>query len=420
MGTVGPRGPGAWGVRCRGAALGGRPCRPQCSGVEGRLAGNPSYRAQWAAEHLAAVVEGLAVAVCSRDRERRILYLNPRAEELTGFPSEAVRGEPCYRVLRHREKQGEALCATACPAAGCLAGKTLPPLALQVETAGGTPLAITARLSPLRDGAGAVVGFVEVFYEAVGGEDVSVPPPQARRVVHTPGTEGRRPPLILLVDDDEDAQTVIASSLRASRYRVLIAGEAPQALALAARERPDLVLLDLGLPRRSALEFIDRLRAWSAVPIIALSARGSEREKIAALDRGADDYVTKPLAMGELLARVRAALRRVPPRTATAVEVVRAGDLCVDLVRRSVTLAGKPIRLTFTEYELLACLVREADKAVSHAELLRQVWGPECEGQNEYLHTFIAQLRRKIEVDPSQPRRIITEPRYGYRFSLWP
>ncbi len=403
-----------------GAALSGAPRRARRDGGEGRLAGNPQHRALAAAEHLAAVVEGLAVGVCSRDHERRILYLNPRAEELTGFRSEAVRGQPCHRVLRHRESQGNSLCGTACPGTGCLAGKTLPPLALALETAGGAPLAVTARLSPLRDGTGAVVGFVEVFYEAGGWAPPGPLAPPARRASRKAGTEGAQPPLVLLVDDDQDAQTLIASGLRAGRYRVLIAGEAPQALALAARERPDLVLLDLGLPKRNALEFIDRLRAWSPVPIIAFSARGSEREKIGALDRGADDYVTKPFAMGELLARVRAALRRVPPRTTSAVQVVKAGDLCVDLLRRSVTLGGKPVRLTYTEYELLACLAREGDKAISHAELLRQVWGPECEGQREYLHTFIAQLRRKLEADPAHPQRIITESRYGYRFRLWP
>ena len=152
------------------------------------------------------------------------------------------------------------------------------------------------------------------------------------------------------------------------------------------------------------------------MPIIALSTRGTEREKIASLDRGADDYLAKPLSMDELLARLRAVLRRAPAGASAGADVVVAGDLRIDLVRRSVLVRDKPVRLTRTEYELLACLARCPEKAVSHAELLQRVWGPGCEGQNEYLHTFIAQLRRKLEADPSHPRHIITEPRYGYRF----
>ena len=232
-----------------------------------------------AAEGLAAV-EGLGLGVCSRDRERRILYLNPRAEQLLGHSAVALRGQPCDRVLRHADPRVGCLCDGACPATICLeTGASPPPLSLSLQTASGRLLAVTAYLTPLRDPDGGITGFVEAFCEA--------------RAATADGT----------------------------------------------------------------------------------TAEGA---------------------------------------------VVATSDLCVDLARRTVSVGGRHVRLTRTEFDLLACLVSRADRPVAHSELLRQVWGPEYDGQNEYLHTFIAQLRRKIEGDPARPRHIVTERRYGYRFCLAP
>jgi two-component system, OmpR family, KDP operon response regulator KdpE len=198
---------------------------------------------------------------------------------------------------------------------------------------------------------------------------------------------------------------------------VVWAGEAEAALEAARDRGPHLVLVDLDLPALGGLSIVERLRACSPVPIIALSAPCAEDDKIRAFDGGADDYVTKPLALGEFLARVRALLRRAALNPAVPPP---GGGLLIDLAKRYVAIAGRSVKLTRTEYELLACLAGTPEKAFSHAELLRQVWGPEYERENEYLHTFVAQLRRKIEADPSHPRYILTESRYGYRLCLAP
>jgi two-component system KDP operon response regulator KdpE len=188
-----------------------------------------------------------------------------------------------------------------------------------------------------------------------------------------------------------------------------------EALAAVDGRLPDLVLLDLVLPGLSGLEVCRHLRARSSLPILVLSARGDERDKVAALDLGADDYLTKPFGVNELLARIRAALRRaVGARGPSA--VVEAGALRVDFDRRQVTLDGAEVRLTPTEFELLKVLVANAGRVLTHGYLLRTVWGPEYEGESQLLRVFIGQLRRKVERDPSRPQHILTDPGVGYRF----
>jgi two-component system KDP operon response regulator KdpE len=180
---------------------------------------------------------------------------------------------------------------------------------------------------------------------------------------------------------------------------------------------PDLVVLDLVLPGLSGLEVCRRLRARSSLPIVVLSARGDERDKVAALDLGADDYLTKPFGVNELLARIRAALRRAAGARGPSA-VVEAGGLRVDFDRRQVTLDAAEVRLTPTEFDLLKALVANAGRVLTHGYLLRTVWGPEYEGESQLLRVFIGQLRRKVERDPSRPRQILTEPGVGYRFRL--
>ncbi|MBI3968253.1 MAG: response regulator transcription factor [Chloroflexi bacterium] len=222
---------------------------------------------------------------------------------------------------------------------------------------------------------------------------------------------------VLVVDDDPTILMFVGSNLRASGYRVVTVSDGPEALAAADEQTPDLVILDLGLPSLDGLEVVRQLRRSFSGPIIVLTARGAEPDKVKALDLGADDYLTKPFGMNELLARVRAALRRATPTSAhTSTSALRIGELEIDLAARRVVRSGREVKLTRTEHSLLAELVRNADKALSHADLLRRVWGPEYGAEHEYLHTFIAQLRRKLEDDPTRPRYIITEPRFGYRF----
>ena len=188
-----------------------------------------------------------------------------------------------------------------------------------------------------------------------------------------------------------------------------------QALDLAARHHPDVVLLDLGLPGIDGLDVIDGLRGWTHVPIVVLSARGAERDKVAALDAGADDYVAKPFGMDELLARLRAAVRRATP--ADEEPVVATADFTVDLsAKRVLDPAGEPVRLTPTEWQLLEVLVRHAGKLVTQRQLLRDVWGPSYGDESNYLRVHMAHLRRKLEPDRSRPRYLITEPGMGYRF----
>ena len=220
---------------------------------------------------------------------------------------------------------------------------------------------------------------------------------------------------ILVVDDEPGLVHALAINLRAHGWDVTTALNGAGALDLAASSHPDVVLLDLGLPDISGLDVIAGIRGWSRVPIVVLSARQDDEDKVDALDAGADDYVTKPFAMNELLARLRAAVRRATPGDATEA-VVEAGELTIDLARRRVLRRGEEVRLSPTEWALIEVLVRNRGKLVSRDQLLREVWGPAYTTETEYLRVYTAQLRRKLEHDPAHPRHIITQPGMGYIF----
>jgi two-component system KDP operon response regulator KdpE len=222
-------------------------------------------------------------------------------------------------------------------------------------------------------------------------------------------------PLVLIVEDEAPLRRFLRAALVAQGYRLVEAENATEGLQRATEHNPDIVLLDLGLPDGDGLDVATRLREWTAVPIIVLSARGQERDKVQALDVGADDYLTKPFGTSELLARMRVALRRVAERTPTQEPVVSLGDVTVDLARRLVTRAGKPVHLTPHEYKLLTTLLKYAGKVVTHKQLLKEVWGPQAVSQTHYLRVYMAQLRQKLEADPARPRYLTTEPGVGYR-----
>jgi two-component system KDP operon response regulator KdpE len=219
---------------------------------------------------------------------------------------------------------------------------------------------------------------------------------------------------VLVVDDEPPILRALGTNLRARDYTVDLAATGEEALALAAHHRPDAVILDLGLPGISGIEVVEGLRGWSAVPIIILSARGAEHDKVAALDAGADDYVTKPFGMDELLARLRAALRRNAPAPESA--LVETDDFTVDLAAKKVRGAAGEVRLTPTEWGLVEVLVRNAGRLVSQRQLLQDVWGPQYGEETNYLRVHMAHIRRKLEPVPSQPRYFLTEPGMGYRF----
>lgn len=224
------------------------------------------------------------------------------------------------------------------------------------------------------------------------------------------------PAKILVVEDEPPIRKLLRISLASQGHQVVEAETAAIGLRHAASELPDLVILDLGLPDQDGLEVIQQLRQESSVPILVLSARGREADKVAALDAGADDYLTKPFGAGELLARVRVALRHAAMASARASEPsFQVGELHVDLDRREVALAGQPVHLTPTEYRLLTALVRNAGKVVTHRQLLKEVWGPDSVHENQYLRVYMGQLRRKIEQDTTRPRYIQTEAGVGYR-----
>ena len=221
---------------------------------------------------------------------------------------------------------------------------------------------------------------------------------------------------ILVVDDEPQLTRVLRRSLTTQGYDVRVAGDGEFALQTFRDWLPALVITDLAMPKMSGLELCRRLRKVSDVPIIVLSVRGEEATKVEALDAGADDYVTKPFGMDELLARVRATLRRQPTSAATA-QTVEAGDFRFDLETHTVIQAGDELRLTPKEFDLMVYFIRHAGKVLTHRALLGAVWGGDYTGQTEYLRVFIGQLRKKIEPDPSAPRYLLTEPWIGYRFN---
>jgi two-component system KDP operon response regulator KdpE len=222
-------------------------------------------------------------------------------------------------------------------------------------------------------------------------------------------------PRVLVIEDEQPIRKFLRISLELEGFEVTETESAATGLGHAIAEIPDAVILDLGLPDMDGLSVIQRLREWSQVPIIVLSARGRESDKIAALDAGADDYLTKPFGVGELLARLRVALRHASRLPATLESQFRVGDLVVDLGAREVTIAGESIRLTPTEYRLLVVLVNHAGKVVTHRQLLKEVWGPDAVAENQYLRVYMGQLRRKLEREPARPRYLKTEPGVGYR-----
>ncbi len=224
-------------------------------------------------------------------------------------------------------------------------------------------------------------------------------------------SEGAR---ILIVDDEREIRRMLNVALSAHGYAVAEAASGKEGLSQALIFHPDLVVLDLGLPDLDGMEVVGRLREWSHVPIVILSVREHESDKIAALDAGADDYVTKPFSMGELLARIRVAIRRAAKTEDEP--VLTFADLTIDLARRIVLLNREEVRLTPTEYEILKYLALHAGRVVTHRQLLRAVWGPNYQEETHYLRVYVGQLRRKIEADPAQPRYITTEPGVGYRF----
>ena len=225
-------------------------------------------------------------------------------------------------------------------------------------------------------------------------------------------------PLILIVEDEPPIRRFLRASLADEGYRFNEAETGQEALKLAAREPADLVLLDLGLPDIDGIEVLKQLRGWSQIPVIVLSARGQENDKVRALDAGADDYLTKPFGVGELLARIRVALRRAASSASpTAEPVFQTGDLKVDLAVHRVWLGDKEIHLTPIEYRLLTTLVKHAGKVLTHRFLLKEVWGPDQTYETHYLRVFMATLRRKIEENPARPRYLLTEQGVGYRLA---
>jgi two-component system KDP operon response regulator KdpE len=220
---------------------------------------------------------------------------------------------------------------------------------------------------------------------------------------------------VLVVDDEHALRQALTINLRARDYEVTAVGDGTAALAAAAKRPPDVVILDLGLPDMDGNDVIEGLRGWSQAPIIVLSARTGQGDTVVALDVGADDYITKPFGMDELLARLRAALRR--SGTDPEAPIVETESFTIDLATKQASTPSGPVRLTPTEWHLLEVLIRHEGKLVSRRDLLQEVWGPSYETETNYLRVYMAQLRRKLELDPSKPRHLITEPGMGYRFT---
>ncbi len=226
------------------------------------------------------------------------------------------------------------------------------------------------------------------------------------------GSEGAR---ILVVDDEPSIQRALRTILVRHGFQVEIAASGARALDLCASWHPDLVLLDLGLPDMEGTEVISRIRSHRATPIIVLSVRGAERDKVAALDLGADDYLTKPFGVEELMARIRVALRHAARPASGATAVFQTGGLTIDFEKRRVTMDGREIHLTPTEYDLLKVFANNPNKVLTSTMLLRQVWGPSYSSEGHYLHVYVARLRNKLEPDPQNPRYLLTDPGVGYR-----
>ena len=224
---------------------------------------------------------------------------------------------------------------------------------------------------------------------------------------------------VVLIEDEPQIRRFLRATLAGAGYRLFEATSGAAGLVEAGSRQPDVVILDLGLPDMDGLDVIRRLREWSAVPIVVLSARGQEGDKVQALDAGADDYVSKPFGAGELLARLRVALRHTAGATHEDGEAGFAvGELRVDLLRRHVSLGGAEVRLTPIEYKLLTTLVRHAGRVVTHQQLLREVWGPVHTDQAHYVRVYMAHLRHKLEAEPARPRYLLTEPGVGYRLAV--
>jgi two-component system KDP operon response regulator KdpE len=224
-------------------------------------------------------------------------------------------------------------------------------------------------------------------------------------------------PRILVIEDEPPLQKLLRVTLAASGYQVIESATAGDGIIQAATTPPDLIILDLGLPDADGVEVIRRIREWSSMPIIVVTARGKEQDKIVALDAGADDYLTKPFSVGELLARVRVVLRHLATlQTDSAATQISFANIQIDLAKREVLKSGNRLQLTPTEYRLMITLVKNSGKVMTHAQLLKEVWGPDATHENHYVRVFMNQLRQKIEDDPSDPKHFLTETGIGYRF----
>jgi two-component system, OmpR family, KDP operon response regulator KdpE len=226
------------------------------------------------------------------------------------------------------------------------------------------------------------------------------------------------PLTLLVIDDEAQVRRFLRSSLAPADYKLLEAETGEGGLAAASSDHPDVILLDLGLPDVDGVEVTRRLREWTTVPIIILSARGQDQDKVAALDAGADDYLTKPFSLPELLARIRVAARHAEERGDKKEPVFETGKLRIDLAERMVTLAGQEIRLTPIEYKLLATLARRAGRVLTYQQLLKEVWGPRYLTHKQYLHVYMGHLRNKLELDSAKPLFLVTEPGVGYRLKM--
>src|SRR6267142_629724 len=244
------------------------------------------------------------------------------------------------------------------------------------------------------------------------------PPASRHGRPRAPMTEARPDPCVVVVEDEPQIRRFVRAALAGQGFRVHEAATGADGLVEVASRQPDIVILDLGLPDMDGLDVIRKVREWSAVPIIVLSARGQERDKVTALDAGADDYVSKPFGAGELLARIRVALRHTAGASHEADDAVfQVAALRVDLLRRQVFVGDREIHLTPIEYRLLTTLVHHAGKVVTHQQVLREVWGPSHTEQAHYVRVYMAHLRQKLEVEPARPRYLLTEPGVGYRLA---